>query len=1019
MRSFFEPGCVSTALALGARTAWSARRSAVLSRRLGTGCPIPFRALLESALALGFLAGLLVPSNTEADFVYETPAEFLTAGDFNGDGVLDVLVLDKASGNARVGYQNPNDGALTWSLPLVTGVENVTGCAVGRFLTTVADAVAVTAPDFNRIYLVSLGGTNAAGPPVLVTPIGLGPHTLVALANPTGGVPPAFNSLLCASSFNAAPDERLDLFALNAGMATPAGPFAESASFERGNALTLAANGPTLVVGLVRGTNDGAFLKAELTSRTNSIASLTGGTNDTLHLWQFSNAPAAFLPLSNLPPGSDYALGSFRGEDLPRFAFYVPGQSSLSVQPLLTSGSALVFGDSVSVPFTEAVQRVFYLERGADGSFIVQFGNGIQALGFAGGARTLGSHYQSGLGGAGNGFTGIIPLDDGRLALLDAPTGSGITSHAQVLHFDGTNYSLLSAGYLPSPTAPNTRANFWFFQSEPFVSSDPVFVSSIAVPDWTDRALGTGNLYYGGSLNTEADRGPSSGLGNLMSTGYLPAPSGAFYGLPNQYDEAISLFSYGSARAPEPLVTITPPAGTYASPLQVFVSTSPASYVPLYRAGTRDTWHVFTGTPFWLTNDVTVQYYATNYGVAGDRSPLFSARYSLGHPDVTPPPPQNVNPDQTNGVPANPNPVQLSTKGTLFYSRRSETDAGTIWAINLDGTDDTYITAGARPRASRDGRYIAFLHDGSPFSSQGNIWRRDLVTGQEDLLFVNTDVVVGFDWFGDDSALIIDFACALYKLSTNTTLSPYVVADQCYDNAPVLSPVDGRVAFHNTNSVTGGLYLAAANGSGRTNILGQVDGAFPAWPAWSHDGAQLAVGQSATGPNKTRNLYLINPDGTGLDPLTGFSDPTNGWPSGAIWFPSDNALIGAGEIHGTNGLWILPLNSSRTACEGLLTRLPTSPGDAIDFAGTIVVAPTPVPVPPGLFIRLEPEKVVVYWHTNSPGFYLEAAEDVFAPGSWTSVAGPFSVAGSYHEYAQPRASLRATRFFRLHRKGPF
>ena len=145
-------------------------------------------------------AALLLPGFTcFGGFVSETPTEFLTSGDFNGDGLADVLVLDKLTGNARVGYQDAA-GVLTWSAPLVTGVENATGCAVGPLLQTTRDAVAVTAPDANHVNLVDLSATNAAGTPVLVTPGGLGPHTLVALANPLGGLPPAYNDLLAASS---------------------------------------------------------------------------------------------------------------------------------------------------------------------------------------------------------------------------------------------------------------------------------------------------------------------------------------------------------------------------------------------------------------------------------------------------------------------------------------------------------------------------------------------------------------------------------------------------------------------------------------------------------------------------------------------------------------------------------------------------------------------------------------------------------------------------------------------------
>jgi len=76
---------------------------------------------LLTALA-ALLLGVVFASPVHAAFVYESAAEFFTSADFNGDGIPDVLLLDKLTGNARVGYADGN-GNLTWSSPLVTGVE--------------------------------------------------------------------------------------------------------------------------------------------------------------------------------------------------------------------------------------------------------------------------------------------------------------------------------------------------------------------------------------------------------------------------------------------------------------------------------------------------------------------------------------------------------------------------------------------------------------------------------------------------------------------------------------------------------------------------------------------------------------------------------------------------------------------------------------------------------------------------------------------------------------------------------
>src|SRR5579872_3981189 len=154
------------------------------------------------AVAAAVCVGLgLGSSYAGPSFVYENSTEFLSSADFNGDGILDVLVLDKITGNALVGY-NDGNGNLTWSSPLVTGVGNAEGCAVGTFLQTTRAAVAVTSSAQNRVNLVDLSGTNSAGTPKIVTPLGLGPHALVPLADPFGGVAPAYNDLLIASSDN-------------------------------------------------------------------------------------------------------------------------------------------------------------------------------------------------------------------------------------------------------------------------------------------------------------------------------------------------------------------------------------------------------------------------------------------------------------------------------------------------------------------------------------------------------------------------------------------------------------------------------------------------------------------------------------------------------------------------------------------------------------------------------------------------------------------------------------------------
>jgi hypothetical protein len=260
------------------------------------------------------MAVLFFPAFTGSSaFVYESATEFFTSADFKGDGVADVLVLDKLTGNARVGYAGTN-GALTWSSPLVTGVENATGCAAGHFRFTTRDVLAVTTASLNRVNLLDLLNTNSATLFASSTAGGLGPHSLASLPAAFGFPPPAGGTLLVASSLNDTPAERLDVINnFNIGSSSSAGQVGETGSFERANALALATNGPIFAAGLVR------------------------GTNDALRVWQFTNAPSVILSLSNLPSGSDYVFGSFNGEALPRFIFYQPGGSNLAIYPVIAT----------------------------------------------------------------------------------------------------------------------------------------------------------------------------------------------------------------------------------------------------------------------------------------------------------------------------------------------------------------------------------------------------------------------------------------------------------------------------------------------------------------------------------------------------------------------------------------------------------------------------------------------------------------------------------------------------------
>jgi Tol biopolymer transport system component len=939
-------------------------------------------ALVCFGLAHGFAGA--APS-----FVYETPSEFLSSGDFNGDGILDVLVLDKITGNALVGYDDGN-GNLTWSSPLVSGVADAEGCAIGRFLQTTRDAVAVTSHSQNRINLVDLSATNSAGAPKIVTPMGIGPHSLVPLANPYGGAAPPYNFLLTASSDNNNSSEALDLMGISAGIGTEAAQYSESGPFDRANALQTSLTPATFAAGIVR------------------------GTNDTLDLWQFNNSPAAvFASWSNLPSGSDYAFGIFNAETLPRFLSWQPQGSNITEAPLQTSGGNFSFGTPWSTTTAEPILGVFYLDRGSGaGSFLILFTNGVEGLRFPGGSPVFSSMYSSGAGAAGNVFTGIIPQANGRFALLDAPPGAS-SVHAQVMHFDGTNFTQLSSGNLPAITTRGTRANVWLFLTEPFVNRTAGFIASFNTPDWSDSVTG-----LPGALNVlaESDGGTSAGLGSTAIDSLGAPPTGSIYGMPNQYNQAISLFSYNTPRAAEPVtVSIFPPPGIYDGPIGVSFNTLNALDKVYYRVGTGGSWLLYSAS-FTLTNDNTIEYYGTNSSF-GTRSQLSTATYSLG---INGQPTSTVN--LTNGTTyTNPPPafipntnIVISPFGTIFYGRRSASNTGSIWAINVDGSGDTYITTGVRPRVSRDGHWLAFMRGPGSFAGHANVWLRNLQTSVETMLFPNPGTIECYDWKADGSGLILDYNCSLSFLGTNGALSTVFNTD-CYGQAPVFNPVNGRVAFHDVNpSVTtaDGLYIAKSGTSNFLQIATSVYGA--SWPEWSPDGQRLSFTDfnTSTSLDDGTNLWVVNPSGSILNRICDFTGTSNRFPHGALWSPDSTSLIGAGTIYGTNGIWIIPLNSDRTDCQGAPTLLPTTPGDAIDFAGSVAVG-QPVATGPMLVAQLGTNMISIYWSTNYSTYNVQYTLGLAPPVIWTTLSGPYGIQGANYFYQEPITPFLPAKIFRL------
>src|SRR6185503_15089452 len=193
----------------------------------------------------------------------------------------------------------------------------------------------------------------------------------------------------------------------------------------------------------------------------------------------------------------------------PRFWFYAPGQSNVTILPLIGSGSGYAFGATLSLNFTQAVQNIYYVAENGDGSAFIQFADGIQGVKIRNDAAQFAPKYSVGVGA--NVFTGIADLNNGKFALLSGPVGTLSSVRAQVMTFDGTNYTQVSSNNLSPLTTRNTRATVWLFQTEPFTNTAATLLGSISAPDWSSGIVSLSGPI---SVRVENDSGASSGLGS-------------------------------------------------------------------------------------------------------------------------------------------------------------------------------------------------------------------------------------------------------------------------------------------------------------------------------------------------------------------------------------------------------------------------------------------------------------------------------------------------------------------------
>lgn len=346
------------------------------------------------AIGLCFISAL---ATTASAFVYETTLEFLADGDFDGDGRTDVVVVDKATGKCRLGYQL-KDGQFTWPPQRPSGVKSVSGVSVGRLFKPNCDALAITSGDGNQLVVMEVSSPTDATAPQAIPLNVMGPNSVLALdIGGEGNTPLA--DLIVGSIYNS-PDANMATLFRNTG-----GKFSEIASLKmeqpasRLNRVALPAGKPEVGVTLV------------------------GDPAETLMVGDFSGGkPNTLGTVAGVPAGGDYAVGQFR-EAATDFVFFKPGDKELVVKPATQGGEgAVTFGEGGKIAFDKAVDHVYTLAEPKASRLLVLFAENQGAAIYKLDAPDKASLVKA-IDSGGELFSGALPVPSGFF-MLASPTNN-------------------------------------------------------------------------------------------------------------------------------------------------------------------------------------------------------------------------------------------------------------------------------------------------------------------------------------------------------------------------------------------------------------------------------------------------------------------------------------------------------------------------------------------------------------------------------------------------------------------
>lgn len=536
------------------------------------------------------------PMATGSDWVTETPHEFLVTGRFQaGSAGNDLLVVDKVTGLARVGWASADGWTWVEQAMGMTGISALTTLRRGA-----QDEIAASSAAWNAVQVVAVGGIPRTLPSPVVAPRGMvrltTGHTVNAVEE----------DLLVFSDVAEAPDQAR--FGALTGAGNPlfeawAPAFPESAQF-------VPVSSPTGIPVLVSVQH--GVLRVDFVGRTGV---LEGGFPVS------SPHPGGLLWAGTPPSLFSIARDSVNLEE--HRMVVAPVGGALSYPAGLAETLSHTLPERVvgldTVPFTDPAfptLRCLVAVRLASTPEIVRLYRLLDAPVSAVELAVLEAP-------AGEGFAGLLTVGDG-FVLWSGPGGRAQTWRRYAQAAAGEVPRLVESGTVPTLRSRAAQPNLFWFDQDPFLAEAAVLKGSETRPDWTTvTTLGAW---------AEFDGGVTDGLGTMQAFA-INAPGRVAIG--NQLLPGASVAGFGAVGSPaRSSVTFSPPSGAYGElapgkRFQVTLRSSAVGEVIRYRITGAEAWVAYDpARPPELTANGSIMAFAED-PASGVRSTMETARYTF------------------------------------------------------------------------------------------------------------------------------------------------------------------------------------------------------------------------------------------------------------------------------------------------------------------------------------------------------------------------------------------------------